>query len=250
MCMNSNPFFSGKIKIKFYNLTLNFCQVYNYLMTKKQLIMAFVILGFSHLASSTETTDTEVYSRAADKGLPLCIDDNASLTKIKETIAANKKSKQKYKEYLKQLNVESEVNLTARLIYSETLAANCPEFNKTILTMISEVIGNRIRKRGGNVNAVVFERDQFASSLNIYGESRYRDFLCPKDLVLWQQSLNTAETALSKRREILVENSVNYFLYKHSTKWTKEPWHLPEAEASRNSKVRDCLRIFDNATWN
>jgi hypothetical protein len=177
--------------------------------------------------------------------LPHCVDDAKEIEAIKARMKANKSNSSKYEGYRAALQSDSDSELTARLIYAETLAANCPAQNGDISRLISQVIANRVTKRGGNVRSVVFERDQFASSLNIYDESRFADFLCPTDEKLWK----TITSPPSEKAPTLSPSTVHYFLYKHSPRWTKEPWKFTEEVAELKHDVRNCLRVFKNEKW-
>jgi hypothetical protein len=176
--------------------------------------------------------------------LPKCIDDEATINNIKSQMAANPKNSKKYDGYREALKNDLDTELQGRLIFAETKASKCPEKNLKLIPFISGVIANRIAKKGGKVRDVIFQRDQFASSLNNYSESFYREFLCPKDLGLWKSILQQVSLPTE-----LPKNAVNYFLYKHHPDWTKEPWNLPETAISQNSDVRDCLRVFENKDY-
>lgn len=178
--------------------------------------------------------------------LPNCIDNPAQIDAIKATIKANSKTSNKYVGYKKALNSDSDIELAARLVYAETKATNCEKMNNQIVPVITEVIANRVKIRKGDVQSVIFQRDQFASSLNIYGESNYKDFLCPSDSALWSKAYSETFTALSDKTK--GTDTVNYFLYKHSPRWTKEPWKLEE-DTSLTKGVRDCIRTFRNPAF-
>lgn len=177
--------------------------------------------------------------------LPNCVNDPAKIENIKSTIKANSKTANKYIGYKKALASDSDIELAARLIYAETKATNCASQNNEIVSTIAEVIANRVKIRKGDVQSVIFQRDQFASSLNIYDESNYKDFLCPNDSALWQKAYSEAFTALSDKTK--GSDTVNYFLYKHSPRWTKEPWKLEEDTSITNANTRKCIRAFRNA---
>jgi hypothetical protein len=142
-----------------------------------------------------------------------------------------------------------DMELFTRLAYAETLAANCPNLNNEISSRIVNVIGNRVLKRQRDIQGVVFERAQFASSLHTYKNSRYQDFLCPKDEALWMAVSKKVESFLQKGSGFLSPDTVNYFLYKHDPRWTKEPWKLKENTTGASSEVRRCLRTFHNPKW-
>lgn len=182
--------------------------------------------------------------------LPRCVSDATEIAKIQEVIKANSATEFKYKGYREALQSESESELAARLIYSETIAANCPSSNANISPLIANVIGNRIRRRHGDVKSVIFQRDQFASSLNQYTESRFLSFLCPKDAGLWAASLQLAHLELeaSNARKLSPETT-QYFLYKHSPRWTKEPWKLEQDSSGSDSSSSACIKFFKNSQW-
>ncbi|MBL7542863.1 MAG: hypothetical protein JNL11_03560 [Bdellovibrionaceae bacterium] len=178
-------------------------------------------------------------------GFPQCVNNPSEIEEILSAMKANSKGKNKYSGYRKALSHDSDQQLVARLIYAETLAANCPSQSREVLPLIARVISNRIQIRKDGVKSVVYERDQFASSLNKYSSSRYLDFLCPNNYELWGLAFDHAGKGVSERSSI----AVHYFLYKHHPGWDAEPWRLPESRESLASKVRDCIRVFDNNTW-
>lgn len=180
--------------------------------------------------------------------LPACIKDSSELTKIKNSLSSANTS-QRYKGYLHALSSASNTELFARLAYAETLAANCTDLNKEISARIVHVIGNRVLIRKGDVRSVVFQNAQFASSLHIYKNSRYLDFLCPKDLELWSFITTQVDTFLKKKSGGLSADTVHYFLYKHEPRWKKEPWKLTEDTSGATEKLRQCLRTFRNPNW-
>lgn len=189
---------------------------------------------------STAKTDTSTQTP-----FPICVDSTVEVQKIISIAKNNKDTKYKYDGYRKALSSDSDQELIARLIYAETIAANCAEQNSNILPLIAGAINNRIRKRNGDVKSVVYERNQFASSLNHYSSSKYQDFLCPRDSKIWKLSMLWA----AKLNKDISPLAVNYYLYKHHPGWNKEPWSLPETELSLKSKVRDCIRVFENKSW-
>jgi hypothetical protein len=72
-----------------------------------------------------------------------------------------------------------ELELVARLVYAETLAANCPDKNQELSEGIAAVILNRVRafEEKGKDDAyrrVVFGKMQFASSLHFYSKAQRR----------------------------------------------------------------------------
>lgn len=180
---------------------------------------------------------------------PRCFDDPADIKKVSDVISANSKTQFKYDGYRKLLQSSSDFELMARLVYAETLAANCEKLNSKIAPMIAGGIANRVRLRGGDVASVVFQRDQFASSINIYSESRYKDFLCPKDARLWGLALRETKAELARPTGQMTKFTVNYFLYKHSPRWKKEPWQLDEDVSSTTSEIQDCIRFFKAPNW-
>jgi len=185
--------------------------------------------------------------KSAGVQLPHCVSDPAKIDIIKATIKTNSKTPNKYVGYKKALNSDSDIELAARLVYAETKATRCEKMNNEIVPVITEVIANRVKIRKGDVQSVIFQRDQFASSLNIYEESNYKDFLCPSDSDLWSKAYSETFLALSDKTK--GTNTVNYFLYKHSPRWTKEPWQLEEDTALTKGKVRECIRAFRNPAF-
>lgn len=185
--------------------------------------------------------------KSAGVSLPHCIDNPVQIDAIKARIKTNSKTPNKYDGYKKALQSDSDIELAARLVYAETKATRCEKMNNEIVPVITEVIANRVKIRKGNVESVIFQRDQFASSLNIYEESNYKDFLCPSDSALWNKAYSATFTALSDKTK--GTNTVNYFLYKHSPRWTKEPWKLEEDNSLTRGNIRACIRAFKNPAF-
>lgn len=186
----------------------------------------------------------------AQSSLPDCVDSADAIAEIQATQKAYGKTSSKYDGYRNILHATTDLELAARLAYAETVAANCPTQEDQIVDLVASVIGNRVRIRHGDVKSVVFQRDQFASSLNIYPESRYRDFLCPGDGALWNKvrakmSVNLEESAPSAP---LPKDIVNYYLYRHSDRFKAPTWKLEEA-ATPDEKIRECIRVFRDPAW-
>lgn len=182
--------------------------------------------------------------------LPACIDAPDTLAEIERVQRAQRKTPQKYDGFRSALDTVNPVELAARLAYAETLAANCPAQQTRIADLITAVIGNRIRLRGGDIGSVAFQRDQFASSLNVYAESRYRDFLCPRDRDLWRRVLSAMQANLDgPAADVAIpRDTVNYYLYRHSDRFKPPAWGLQEAGIADN-QLRECIRAFRNPAW-
>lgn len=216
-------------------------------MTKLSAIITITLITTNVFASEVGGSNGQpAAKKSVGVKLPNCIDNPAQIDAIKATIKANSKTSNKYVGYKKVLNSDSDIELAARLVYAETKATNCEKMNNQIVPVITEVIANRVKIRKGDVQSVIFQRDQFASSLNIYGESNYKDFLCPSDSALWNKAYSETFSALSDKTK--GTDTVNYFLYKHSPRWTKEPWKLEE-DTSLTKGVRDCIRTFRNPAF-
>lgn len=217
-----------------------------------KLVISLIGFIFAAQVHAQELVKSAAAPASKNSALPYCVDDSAKIEEIKTTISNNKKNQFKYKGYREALHAQSDVEIMARLVYAETVGANCPEHNQKVVQGIAAVIGNRMRIRKGNVRSVVFERDQFASSLNIYTESKYLDFLCPKDTALWQAALKESGIALSNAKLELDPKTVQYFLYKHSPRWKKEPasWKDYKQDVSGGaSEIESCVKFFKNKGW-
>jgi hypothetical protein len=164
--------------------------------------------------------------------------------------ASNRKNARKYDGNRNALSASSDAELAIRLAYAETLAANCPDQNEPIAHRIAAIIDNRIRIRRGDAKSVVFQRDQFSSSLNIYPESRYRDFLCPRDGQLWELAAAKVRGNLegAGQGEPIPNDAVNYYLYRHSPRFSPPAWGLEEVVMDDDA-VRDCVRVFRDSGW-
>lgn len=187
---------------------------------------------------------------ASQSSLPYCVNSESDIEEIQSIQKTNSKTSSKYDGYRKALHADTDLELAARLVYAETVAANCPDNEGQVLDLIASVIGNRVRIRRGDVESVVFQRDQFASSLNIYAESRYRDFLCPKNDYLWQAALEKTRTNLEKSKPsaTIPGDTVNYYLYRHSDRFKAPNWKLEEV-AIAEEKTRECIRVFRDSGW-
>ncbi len=187
--------------------------------------------------------------------LPLCRSEQSSIDSIFADVKANAKTPNKYRAYKQALVGESDENLFARLIYAETKASSCVERENEIMPIVAAVIHRRIERRGGDIQAVIFERDQFASSLNNYSESHYRDFLCPVDQKAWAQALALATVDGVKEEGVsLPKDAVHYYFYKHSSRFTPPAWAQDsnsknEVPISKDGHLKDCIRVFRNANW-
>lgn len=129
----------------------------------------------------TEIVNPRAGNDSHAPAMPNCVNDEKELAAIKNQMQdyAEKKKKNKgaktdadktskYSEMKRALQTDSDEQLMARLVYSEVKAAHCPEFDSLTAGPIAAVIKNRVRKHNDDVRSVVFEEDQFASSLNIY----------------------------------------------------------------------------------
>ena len=213
-------------------------------------LTALLALGTFELGEAAEAKRAGKASQTAQSasGLPNCVNDPAQLSAIDDHRKQNSKNEFKYAKIREALISDSDEELVARLAYAETLAANCPEFQKEVLYPIVRVIQNRIAKRKGDVKSVVFQRDQFASSLNGYDDSKWREFLCPTDPSLWQTALRAARAYLPNGGSMITNMSTeafNYYLFRHSSKFSPPDWAKKEALGFSNAKkVEGCFKIF------
>ncbi|MBY0316170.1 MAG: hypothetical protein K2Q26_11655 [Bdellovibrionales bacterium] len=208
-------------------------------------VLFVLLIGAEEVASQLEVTN----SHPAEIKLPRCIDDTVVLQKIANHIETHRKNSSKYAEYAAVFRGETPAELVARLAYAETIGANCSSLNSSVGPRIVEVIANRVRRRGGDARSVVFQRDQFSSSLNIYSNSRYKDFLCPKDLNLWKEMVLAARSSLENPPSRVKPDTMNYFLYRHDPRWAQEPWALKEDLAGQSEDARACVRFFRVPDW-
>ena len=180
---------------------------------------------------------------------PVCFDKKSDIDTIMAAQKANKGTKHKYKGY-RELFAKAgltDEEIMARLVYAESKAANCAKHESAISKYIAGAVANRIAKRNGNILNVVFERDNFASSLNNYGESRYMDFLCPKDAGRFATVLEESRAALAKSP--LPKDAVHYYLYAHATRFKPPKWTKTFPEARIDEELKSCIRFFNNPNW-
>lgn len=220
-------------------------------------VMSLLLFNFSPLHAEVTATGRKAIPgtvQSANDSLPKCFDGNSDLENIKTYQKNNSRNEYKYQGYTQlfdQSAVDDEEILT-RLIYAETLAANCPEQEDLALRTIAEVILRRIEKRRGQIRQVVFERDQFASSLNIYQESSYAHFLCPKSHELWKKAKKSVSLLRSGTEKNSLSNTAyNYYLFKHSTRfkppeWTRTFQEVKKVNLDANSI---CIAAYSNPQW-
>lgn len=208
---------------------------------------------FSAWADSVATGGTATAGNSTTTyPLPRCVDSEADITAVKEAVKANKNSKEhKYNVYKEKLGTDTDDQLLLRLVYAETKAANCADKEALIAPFILETIKNRMRIREGDIKKVIFEYNQFASSLNIYSSSHYREFLCPKDTRLWQL---ISKKHYSSQPHILPLDTVHYYLFKHDEQFKVPPWADGEKaylqpENTELSPLKDCIRFYLNPNW-
>jgi hypothetical protein len=226
-----------------------FHSMMNKYLTAALVTCALIKTGFAPPAAADIPSD-HIESHHAPSLLPYCINSSSDLAQIKDTQKANAKTSSKYDVYRKILHGTADLELATRLAYAETLAANCPGEQDRVMDLVASVIGNRVRVRHGDVRSVVLQRDQFASSLNIYPESRYRDFMCPTDSELWNKTLAKMRTNIesSKSSASLPGDALHYYLYRHSDRFEAPDWKLDEATTT-DEELRKCIRVFRNPSW-
>lgn len=211
------------------------------------LLTTCLIFGVSVVAQKSIAQEVPTAASRAKAAilttLPHCVNETADLAKIDQTRKQNAKNDFKYSAIAETLQSDSDVELIARLIYSETLAANCDEFRIDVVPTIATVIQNRVAKRKGNVKGVIFQRDQFASSLNGYDESKWREFMCPTDQKLWAEALAAAKSTDQKIGPMKA-TAYNYYLYQHSPRFQTPAWAKDPLEFRQSKKIAACVRIF------
>ena len=182
--------------------------------------------------------------------LPRCFDDRREIETVLQTIDLNKRNSNKYDGYKKILNNSSDPELLARLAYAETIAANCPGENSQIAPVVAGVIRNRAVTRKGEAASVVFDLNQFSSSLHNYTDSRFREFLCPKDLVLWRIVFSEVQ----KTDSSFSSKAYQYYFFRHSDgfqapSWALGPKALPHVIVPISEGEKPCVRAYINPQW-
>lgn len=211
-------------------------------------------LGFSRSAHAVSEKAKSRKPAQSDQERAFCVSDPVDIEKITSAIKANLKNPHKYDGYREILSAETDQALLARLAYAETVATNCATLNTKTLPMIIEAIVTRIRIRKGDVKAVIFQRDQYSSSMNLYKESRYLDFLCPKEADLWTQAFSLAGAFLADKPLRLPPDTTHYYLYKHSDRLTVPDWagdksEWPLANFEGADEMKECIRFFRDREW-
>ena len=113
----------------------------------------------------------------------------------------------------------------ARLATAEVASAQCPELNETLSPRSSEPF-SMFGWKCNTAKPVVFRRDQFASSMNIYAHSAYPVFLCPSSRhgELYQKAFKTFRLMeKGAYKNPLPTASVNYYLHLHFGQYRPNP---------------------------
>lgn len=203
------------------------------------LFLSFILLAPGEIAQTESSGDRLPEIQVT------CHDDPDDLQANKAQQKKFRKKPKKYDAYKKILSQSTDQEIVARLVYAEVLAAKCPRHNKELYPAISHTLHNRIKAAKGDVKSVVFRRDQFASSMNVYGASQFREFLCPKkDPALFSRVSRYVSSVLSGEKENpFPSNAVNYYLHQHwgsykpnETKWGKT-W-------AKQLEVSDCATFY------
>ena len=227
-----------------------------HLIQRLPLAVVMMISTIQARAEVASSIDAPVQvSRSNKVDLPHCVDTELEVAGVKDSVNANRKNEFKYDKYRQITAGDSELQLLTRLAYAETMAANCPEKRDKIYPGIVAVIVHRLQnnscgKKSSQIKCtvrdVVFQLNQFASSLNIYDESQYKEFLCPRDSRLWTQIYAESQAMLngSQSASGLSQKATMYFLYKHSPKYEKEPWVAKEEMTSATQPSQSCIRFF------
>ncbi len=216
---------------------------------------ALAIFLYSTVGPAARASETVAPSRAGvanSSTLPLCVNNKSELDEI-ETAYKLKNTPMKYDRMKKALESDSDETLQARLVYAETLAAHCPEFNQMVASPIAAVVRNRLRVQNGDARKVVFQKDQFASSVNIYdidgkkdglppAKSNWKEFLCPSDEKTWGLALE----AVRAKKSDLPSDVYNYYLFRHSGRFVPKSGSWPLKDAVKfegHEKFLDCVKF-------
>lgn len=218
------------------------------------LLLLFLIPPLHAEVTAPGKNARPVAGQTTGDSLPKCFNEDSDLEKIKTYQKNNSRNQYKYQGYTQLFDQSALVDeeILTRLVYAETLAANCPEKEDSTLQLIAEVVLRRIEKRRGQIREVAFERDQFASSLNIYPESGYMNFLCPKSLALWQKAKKLLGLIRSgTQKNSLPNTAYNYYLFKHSTRFPPPSWTRSFQELKKVNLDADsvCVAAYSNPQW-
>ncbi|MCB0364393.1 MAG: cell wall hydrolase [Bdellovibrionaceae bacterium] len=224
-------------------------------MSHMTVLAILVLTALSAVAAETAGSGKVVSGSATStaSAMPQCFEDEKDLAEIKRVQKANSKSAHKYDGYgrLFEKAAISDDEILQRLIYAEVVAGGCGEDSQKAVTPIAEVIVNRVKKRQGDIRSVVFARNQFASSLNIYSESAYKHFLCPRDKQLWDEVSRQANDIRSGKQEPeMPADAVHYYLFQHSTRFQPPGWtktYSPAGQVGSESGL--CVVAYRNPEW-
>jgi hypothetical protein len=174
----------------------------------------------------------------------LCIDEKTTfvhhganinaMDHILETMFANGKNSNKYRGYIEVFNYFglSNEEIQRRVVYAETISAGQPcssEFER-ISYFTASVIQNRIQRRtregvSDPVRAVLFKRDQFATTFNSYGrnnswgggQGHFADFLCPQNQAVWNMADNAVTRVQTLENNAFSAQTAHYYFPEHFT---------------------------------
>lgn len=213
--------------------------------SRYQIILSyFFILSMAQAGELGQAGSTTTTAAVLPEALPNCVKDPAQVQRVLDTMSTNDKTKFKYNGYRKALASDDDSETAARLIYSETVAANCPAQNKQMMPLIAGVISNRIQRTKGDTKAVVYELGQFASSLNHYSQSAYKDFLCPQDGAMWAQAVELAKARTSP----LGKDATMYYLNANIPGHDESGWKYSLLQTI-SDHGKKCLTVYANPSW-
>lgn len=209
----------------------------------------------------------------------VCEDQNLKLEKIPLSTPKNRQAPACFN-HLSELRKISADELAIRLIFAETVAANCKAISEkermNIFTGIALVIYNRSQhpefrdkstlsrsfinetQQQLNIRSVIFKPKQFSSSFGQYQCSALKELLCPSqsnEFQKWQHQIENIWNNINKNLNFFKDNKKAYFYYLNNhfnqTTCTKKfptpPWAKTgqSLQFSPQGQANQCVQFYE-----
>lgn len=138
--------------------------------------------------------------------------------------------------------------LMTRLVYAESLAANCPQSKDDVSRAIARVVWTRVRlfdekKMSEPYKRTVFGKKQFASALHAYRHSQWKEFICPTHTEFFRNIQSYVESLHSSAQALSSKAGTHYYLHRHYGAFRTHPWGK---KARLEEMVGDkCLGVYE-----